>query len=393
MEQADGRVEAALHPAREVLDRLLGPGGQLDELEELGGPLLQVGPRHVVQAAPEEQVVHGAELVVEGHVLGHDAQAVLDLPVGEQVPALEVDGPGEVAERPRQDGDERRLARPVGAEQAQHLALLQLQGETVEGQDVAVGFGQVLDLEHGRHTLSGHITIIYAAEPRKVDGPSYPLTPRLCRGHNPRLESGGRPEPKEDPMSNPKKMTLLLIASALLCLSAAAWAQLPPAAEVVPAGFQVTLERDLGGSKVIEATKPNENFPKPHMDQGITLQITWQNNPAADMIVKMLAQQPEEPAGQVPGLGDPGGALRHPSLPGRRPRLPQSHHPLDRRRERPRARDLAHQLDRQGPKRARRRQYQQFPWRKRERHGLDRRHHPQDHEARLAVTSSRRAGA
>jgi hypothetical protein len=102
-------------------------------------------------------------------------------------------------------------------------------------------------------------------------------------------------------MSNSKKMMSPLIASAFLCFSAAAWAQLPPAPDVVPAGFQVTLERDLGGTKIIEATKPNENFPKPHMDQGITLQITWQNNPAAEMIVKMLAQQPEEPAGKVPG--------------------------------------------------------------------------------------------
>jgi hypothetical protein len=102
-------------------------------------------------------------------------------------------------------------------------------------------------------------------------------------------------------MSNPKKTPLPLIASALLCVSAAAWAQLPPAAEVVPAGFQVTLERDLGGTKVIEATKPNENFPKGFLDQGITLQITWQNNPAAEMIVQMLAQQPEEPAGRNPG--------------------------------------------------------------------------------------------
>lgn len=102
-------------------------------------------------------------------------------------------------------------------------------------------------------------------------------------------------------MSIPKKMTLPLIASALLCLSAAALAQLPAAADVVPAGFQVTGERDLGGSKFIQATKSNENFPKPHMDQGITLEITWMNNPSAERIVQMLAQQPEKPAGQVPG--------------------------------------------------------------------------------------------
>lgn len=95
--------------------------------------------------------------------------------------------------------------------------------------------------------------------------------------------------------------SLFLIAGALTLLSTLVYAQLPPAAEVVPAGFRVTLERDLGGTKVIEATKPNENFPRAFLDDGIKLQITWQNNPAAEMIVNMLAQQPEEPAGQVPG--------------------------------------------------------------------------------------------
>ena len=154
VEKADGRVEAALHAAGEILDRLLGPAGELDELEELRGPALQIGPRHVVEPAPEEQVVHGVELVVEGHVLGHDAQAVLQAPVGEEVAAVEGHRPGEVAERSGQDRDERRLARAVRTEQAQDLALLEVQGEPVEGQDVAVGLGQVLDLEHVSRPLS-----------------------------------------------------------------------------------------------------------------------------------------------------------------------------------------------------------------------------------------------
>lgn len=94
---------------------------------------------------------------------------------------------------------------------------------------------------------------------------------------------------------------LIPAAAAALFLSTAAFAQLPPAADVVPAGFKVLGEQDLGGTKVIEANKPNENFPKAFLDDGIKVQITWQNNPAADMIVNMVAQQPEEPAGQVQG--------------------------------------------------------------------------------------------
>ena len=102
-------------------------------------------------------------------------------------------------------------------------------------------------------------------------------------------------------MQNRRKTTLPLMFVALLVLSTAVSAQLPPAADVLPAGFKVTGERNLGGSIFISATKPNENFPKPHMDQGITLEITWQSSPMADMVLDMAAKQPEDPAGQVPG--------------------------------------------------------------------------------------------
>jgi hypothetical protein len=105
-----------------------------------------------------------------------------------------------------------------------------------------------------------------------------------------------------------------LFATAILALSVTAYAQLPPAADVIPAGFTLVLEKDLGGTKVIEANKPNENFPKAFQDDGIKIQITWMNNPAAEMIVNMLAQQPDEPAGQVAGSSireEPCGAQRY----------------------------------------------------------------------------------
>jgi hypothetical protein len=102
-------------------------------------------------------------------------------------------------------------------------------------------------------------------------------------------------------MKSPKTMMLTLGFAALFLLSAMVSAQLPPGAEVMPAGFKLVGERNLGGSIFIEGTKPNENFPKPHMDQGIKLEITWMNNPAADQILQMLAGQPEEPGGQSPG--------------------------------------------------------------------------------------------
>jgi hypothetical protein len=97
-------------------------------------------------------------------------------------------------------------------------------------------------------------------------------------------------------------------------VSTAAFAQLPPSAEVLPTGFKLTLERNLGGSMIINATKPNVNFPKPHMDQGITLEITWMNQPMAKRMLEMLAAQPEDPAGKIPGMAtreEPCGKQRH----------------------------------------------------------------------------------
>jgi hypothetical protein len=99
-----------------------------------------------------------------------------------------------------------------------------------------------------------------------------------------------------------KLMDVLWVALiACLLISAAAYAQLPPSAKVLPPGFKAEGETNLGGTMVIDAKKPNENFPKPHMDQGIGLRITWQKQPAADMILDMLAKQAEEPAGRIPG--------------------------------------------------------------------------------------------
>lgn len=92
-----------------------------------------------------------------------------------------------------------------------------------------------------------------------------------------------------------------MLSALLLTFSVTAFAQLPPGSGVIPAEFKLVGERNFGATMVIEAKKPNQNFPKPHMDQGIELKISWSQNPLASQVLSMLAQQPEEPAGQVPG--------------------------------------------------------------------------------------------
>jgi len=108
-------------------------------------------------------------------------------------------------------------------------------------------------------------------------------------------------------------MKLRFLTAALLIVTPAL-AQLPPAATLLPTGFQLEFERDLGGTFVIEAKKPNESFPKGHMDQGIKLQVTLNQMPLSQQMLDMMADQPEEPAAQNPGSvtrSEPCGKQRH----------------------------------------------------------------------------------
>jgi hypothetical protein len=87
-----------------------------------------------------------------------------------------------------------------------------------------------------------------------------------------------------------------------LGLTAASQAQAPAFSKMLPEGFTVVTERNQAHLVLVEATKSNANFPKPHSDQGIVIGITWSPNPAASTVVKTLAGQPEDPVGPATGV-------------------------------------------------------------------------------------------
>jgi hypothetical protein len=64
-------------------------------------------------------------------------------------PAVQGDGPGVGLVESGQDVHEGRLARPVLADQRQHLAAPDLQGHVVAGQDAGKALGDALKLEFG----------------------------------------------------------------------------------------------------------------------------------------------------------------------------------------------------------------------------------------------------
>ena len=64
-DQADGQVQAAAHAARPGAHRAIGCLGQLEPLQQLGGPAMGLGPVQVVEAAGHDQVLLAGEVVVD----------------------------------------------------------------------------------------------------------------------------------------------------------------------------------------------------------------------------------------------------------------------------------------------------------------------------------------
>jgi len=110
------------------------------------------------------------------------------------------------------------------------------------------------------------------------------------------------------------KWTRMTIASiAFIFVSAAAHAQLPPAAEILPPGFKVVEEINMAGIVSIRAAKPGEKTAKGDTDEGIKLEIGWQKQPMVDRIFEMMDSQPEAKAADNPmsGREEPCGKQRY----------------------------------------------------------------------------------
>ena len=74
-----GDVDAALHPAGEVFDGVVGAVGQGDDAQHVIHAFLEVLAPQAVDAPEKVQVGAGAEGGVEGQVLGYQAVDLFDL--------------------------------------------------------------------------------------------------------------------------------------------------------------------------------------------------------------------------------------------------------------------------------------------------------------------------
>lgn len=95
MHKTGGDVEPSAHSAGQGLDSVLCSVGEVHQLQDLVHSLLQPTAGEPVETAEEAQVLPGAEVLIERHFLGHEA----DQPLGTGGPARPYRVPGRCRRR------------------------------------------------------------------------------------------------------------------------------------------------------------------------------------------------------------------------------------------------------------------------------------------------------
>ncbi len=145
-------LEPPPHAARERLHGLVGPLQQIDRREQVVDRALALLRREAVELREDRHVLPGREVQVRGHRLRDHADRLAHaVRVAHDVEAVHARMPGARHHERREHPDQRRLARAVRAEQAEHLAVLHVEVHLVDGAERAEVLAQVLDLdvEHG----------------------------------------------------------------------------------------------------------------------------------------------------------------------------------------------------------------------------------------------------
>ena len=144
---AAGDVEAAQQTAGELLGLEFHEFLQAHEGDRLVDQAAAGGAVAHVQGTEGVDVLRNSELVEDRDVLGHHADTTFEsVGCGRHGLAENPDRPLVVGEQLEDAADRRRLARTVGAEQTQHLAARNPQGQAVHRDEFPVAFDQGLDL-------------------------------------------------------------------------------------------------------------------------------------------------------------------------------------------------------------------------------------------------------
>ena len=144
MNDAAGDVEAALHAAGELLDRLCGAIGEADPIQHPVDLAFESGAAQSLQPAKRLQVFACGQKRIERDLLGHDAELRRRFAAGERT--IEQPNLSAIESNAAADGaNERRLASAIRSQERQQLALGEREGRAVERFHLAEGFAGVRD--------------------------------------------------------------------------------------------------------------------------------------------------------------------------------------------------------------------------------------------------------
>src|SRR5262249_516319 len=142
-------LDFLLHPLGKGFDLLVEPGPQLHLVEPALDPFLRRRAIDFLDRGEEVEVVDDLHPAVEAALLGQVPDAVLEPAVHRltEDPDLPRVGSGDVHDH----ADRGRLAGAVRAEQPEHHAVRDGEGEIVDSLESAEGLRDVLELDGGRH--------------------------------------------------------------------------------------------------------------------------------------------------------------------------------------------------------------------------------------------------
>jgi hypothetical protein len=160
--QAAGDLQAPAHAAGERHHGLVAPVAQVDHLQHLGNALPDEVLLHAVQLGVQPEVLLGGQVAVERGVLEDETDVSAHIvAVGDDVEATDARGPGRGPGQGAEHVDRRALAGAVGAEEAEDLARRDRERHAAHGVDLAVGLGEVVDVDgglrvetHARHNIA-----------------------------------------------------------------------------------------------------------------------------------------------------------------------------------------------------------------------------------------------
>ena len=155
VDQRMGQAEALLHAPREPLDVGLALVGEVDQLQEIADDPLPGGGREAVAAGEEVEVLPDPHVVVDPERVRHEAEDATDLVgVPAHRPAGDLGLAGRRLEERGQDPEGRRLAGAVGPDQAEDLALLDVEVEAGDGERLVVALHEALGLDDRCHEIT-----------------------------------------------------------------------------------------------------------------------------------------------------------------------------------------------------------------------------------------------